>query len=201
MLISGDVSDQDLIDLLKLINSMSYTGVLLINSGIGSTSVVFDKGAIVGGCTANKDTNFIVELSSLKSGRYLFKEQEVHGLNCEHKVEIATDVFFFEIAKKREEYIEPQLYSDDMMFDLKPTPYFDILSFSSEEWRVIAVLSERMSVFQLKSKLRMQSEVLTKILYTLEQSGVIKRVRAKMRETVKETVLSKLKSFISRILT
>ncbi|HOO96583.1 MAG TPA: DUF4388 domain-containing protein [Caldisericia bacterium] len=200
MLISGNVSDQDLIDLLKLINSMSYTGVLLITSDIGNTSVVFDKGAITGACTA-KENDYISELASLKTGRYLFKEQEVHGLDCDHKVGLATDVLFFEIAKRREENVESHLYEDIMVFELKPTPYFDILSFSSEEWRVIAMLSERMSVSQLKSKLNMQNEILTKILYTLEQSGVIKRVRAKMKETVKESVLSKLKGFISRILT
>ena len=86
-----------------------------------------------------------------------------------------------------------------MLFELKPIS--DIacrLTFNVEEWRIIAVLSESRTLKELSERLEIGIARLQWMIYSLEQSGLIKRKRpqAQRERMTQNAITEALKRFI-----
>lgn len=198
MIFTGYLDDFDLIDFIRFITTMKKSGVLVI-TGKKSAKIVLSFGQITGVVVPFEVRNHYKSyIADLKDG--YFSLEENHPLNEGEIVIVNQDVseFLLELARFRREPSDPKLYEPSMLFELKPI--FDIgrLTFNVEEWKIIAALSESRTLKELSERLGIGIARLQWMIYSLEQSGLIKRKRPQMQRErmTQNTVTEALKRFI-----
>ena len=198
MIFTGYLDDFDLIDFIRFITTMKKSGVLVI-TGKKSAKIVLSFGKITGVVVPFEVRNHYKSyIADLKDG--YFSLEESHSLNEDEVVPINQDVseFLLELTRFRKEPSDPKLYEPNMLFELKPISDIGRLTFNVEEWRIIAALSESRTLKELSERLEIGIARLQWMIYSLEQSGLIKRKRpqAQRERMTQNAITEALKRFI-----
>ncbi|NLI40020.1 MAG: DUF4388 domain-containing protein [Caldisericales bacterium] len=196
MIFTGYLDDFDLIDFIRFITMMKKSGVLVI-TGRRSAKILLSSGQITGVAVPFEVRNhYKTYIAGLKDG--YFSLEEGHALNDNEIIDVRQDVseFLLELARLRSEPSDPKLYEPGMLFELKPVSDLGRLTFSVEEWRIIAALSESKTLMELSERLKMDIARLQWMLYSLEQCGLIKRKRPQRERMGQNAVTEALKRLI-----
>ncbi|HNW31543.1 MAG TPA: DUF4388 domain-containing protein [Caldisericia bacterium] len=198
MIFTGYLDDFDLIDFIRFITTMKKSGVLVI-TGKKSAKIVLSFGKITGVVVPFEVRNHYKSyIADLKDG--YFSLEESHSLNEDEVVPINQDVseFLLELTRFRKEPSDPKLYEPNMLFELKPISDIGRLTFNVEEWRIIAALSESRTLKELSERLEIGIARLQWMIYSLEQSGLVKRKRpqAQRERMTQNAITEALKRFI-----
>ncbi|MCE5176741.1 MAG: DUF4388 domain-containing protein [Caldisericales bacterium] len=198
MIFTGYLDNFDLIDFIRFITTMKKSGVLVI-TGKKSAKIVLSFGKITGVVVPFEVRNHYKSyIADLKDG--YFSLEESHSLNEDEVVVVSQDVseFLLELTRFRREPSDPKLYEPNMLFELKPISDIGRLTFNVEEWRIIAALSESRTLKELSERLEIGIARLQWMIYSLEQSGLIKRKRpqAQRERMTQNTITEALKRFI-----
>ncbi len=198
MIFTGYLDDFDLIDFIRFITTMKKSGVLVI-TGKKSAKIVLSFGKITGVVVPFEVRNHYKSyIADLKDG--YFSLEESHSLNEDEVVSINQDVseFLLELTRFRKEPSDPKLYEPNMLFELKPISDIGRLTFNVEEWRIIAALSESRTLKELSERLEIGIARLQWMIYSLEQSGLVKRKRpqAQRERMTQNAITEALKRFI-----
>lgn len=198
MIFTGYLDDFDLIDFIRFITTMKKSGVLVI-TGKKSAKIVLSFGKITGVVVPFEVRNHYKSyIADLKDG--YFSLEESHSLNEDEVVVVSQDVseFLLELTRFRREPSDPKLYEPNMLFELKPISDIGRLTFNVEEWRIIAALSESRTLKELSERLEIGIARLQWMIYSLEQSGLIKRKRpqAQRERMTQNAITEALKRFI-----
>ena len=198
MIFTGYLDDFDLIDFIRFITTMKKSGVLVI-TGKKSAKIVLSFGKITGVVVPFEvKSHYKSYIADLKDG--YFSLEESHSLNEDEVVVVSQDVseFLLELTRFRREPSDPKLYEPNMLFELKPISDIGRLTFNVEEWRIIAVLSESRTLKELSERLEIGIARLQWMIYSLEQSGLIKRKRpqAQRERMTQNAITEALKRFI-----
>jgi len=198
VIFTGYLDDFDLIDFIRFITTMKKSGVLVI-TGKKSAKIVLSFGKITGVVVPFEVRNHYKSyIADLKDG--YFSLEESHSLNEDEVVVVSQDVseFLLELTRFRREPSDPKLYEPNMLFDLKPISDIGRLTFNVEEWRIIAALSESRTLKELSERLEIGIARLQWMIYSLEQSGLIKRKRpqAQRERMTQNAITEALKRFI-----
>lgn len=198
MIFTGYLDDFDLIDFIRFITTMKKSGVLVI-TGKKSAKIVLSFGKITGVIVPFEVRNHYKSyIADLKDG--YFSLEESHSLNEDEVVVVSQDVseFLLELTRFRREPSDPKLYEPNMLFELKPISDIGRLTFNVEEWRIIAALSESRTLKELSERLEIGIARLQWMIYSLEQSGLVKRKRpqAQRERMTQNAITEALKRFI-----
>jgi hypothetical protein len=198
VIFTGYLDDFDLIDFIRFITTMKKSGVLVI-TGKKSAKIVLSFGKITGVVVPFEVRNHYKSyIADLKDG--YFSLEESHSLNEDEVVVVSQDVseFLLELTRFRREPSDPKLYEPNMLFELKPISDIGRLTFNVEEWRIIAALSESRTLKELSERLEIGIARLQWMIYSLEQSGLIKRKRpqAQRERMTQNAITEALKRFI-----
>lgn len=198
MIFTGYLDDFDLIDFIRFITTMKKSGVLVI-TGKKSAKIVLSFGKITGVVVPFEVRNHYKSyIADLKDG--YFSLEESHSLNEDEVVVVSQDVseFLLELTRFRREPSDPKLYEPNMLFELKPISDIGRLTFNVEEWRIIAALSESRTLKELSERLEIGIARLQWMIYSLEQSGLVKRKRpqAQRERMTQNAITEALKRFI-----
>lgn len=198
MIFTGYLDDFDLIDFIRFITTMKKSGVLVI-TGKKSAKIVLSFGKITGVVVPFEVRNHYKSyIADLKDG--YFSLEESHSLNEDEVVVVSQDVseFLLELTRFRKEPSDPKLYEPNMLFELKPISDIGRLTFNVEEWRIIAALSESRTLKELSERLEIGIARLQWMIYSLEQSGLVKRKRpqAQRERMTQNAIAEALKRFI-----
>jgi len=198
VIFTGYLDNFDLIDFIRFITTMKKSGVLVI-TGKKSAKIVLSFGKITGVVVPFEVRNHYKSyIADLKDG--YFSLEESHSLNEDEVVVVSQDVseFLLELTRFRREPSDPKLYEPNMLFELKPISDIGRLTFNVEEWRIIAALSESRTLKELSERLEIGIARLQWMIYSLEQSGLIKRKRpqAQRERMTQNTITEALKRFI-----
>jgi len=198
VIFTGYLDDFDLIDFIRFITTMKKSGVLVI-TGKKSAKIVLSFGKITGVVVPFEVRNHYKSyIADLKDG--YFSLEESHSLNEDEVVPINQDVseFLLELTRFRKEPSDPKLYEPNMLFELKPISDIGRLTFNVEEWRIIAALSESRTLKELSERLEIGIARLQWMIYSLEQSGLVKRKRpqAQRERMTQNAITEALKRFI-----
>ncbi len=196
MNISGTVNENDLIEVLRFLESMKVTGSLTIK-GNCEISVVFNDGIIQGALTADKHSSIIEQIASIKQGQYMFSPNTEKNGFFYHEISTPPDQFYHELSRHIiNGRVDKNLYQSDMVFELAPTTKVTKISFSPDEWRVIAMLSGKASIAEIQEKVMLDNQIVRSIMYSLEQAGLIKRIRHKKQEPLGSRFMAKIRNFL-----
>jgi len=198
VIFTGYLDDFDLIDFIRFITTMKKSGVLVI-TGKKSAKIVLSFGKITGVVVPFEVRNHYKSyIADLKDG--YFSLEESHSLNEDEVVVVSQDVseFLLELTRFRREPSDPKLYEPNMLFELKPISDIGRLTFNVEEWRIIAALSESRTLKELSERLEIGIARLQWMIYSLEQSGLVKRKRpqAQRERMTQNAITEALKRFI-----
>lgn len=168
-------------------------------TGKKSAKIVLSFGKITGVVVPFEVRNHYKSyIADLKDG--YFSLEESHSLNEDEVVSINQDVseFLLELTRFRKEPSDPKLYEPNMLFELKPISDIGRLTFNVEEWRIIAALSESRTLKELSERLEIGIARLQWMIYSLEQSGLVKRKRpqAQRERMTQNAITEALKRFI-----
>ncbi len=196
--IRGELERSILIDVISLLASIRISGTLTLD-GEKTVDIYFRDGAIIGGASDHEGV-FIDLIVSVESGNYYFSGSTVYPREYRYSVNDSHDEFVHKLTKQMERpEVCLDIYSDDMLFELSKVLNLGDLELDSDEWKVLAQLSEKKSVLQIRLALEMDIESISKILYGLENVNIIKRVRKEKTASIGFSLIRKIRKFLERL--
>lgn len=195
--IRGDLETSVLVDVIALLASIKTTGTLTLE-GKSIVDIHFREGNIIGGAS-NSSNDFIDQIISLETGNYYFSGTASPTREYNFRLTESHDSFVYKIVKKSKgEDVCSDVYHDDMVFKMSDIIKLDELELGSEEWRVLALLSEQKSMLELRTSLSLDLESAAHILFGLEQVQIIRRVRREKTVNIGASLIKKIRNFLER---
>ena len=201
MLFAGNLKEFDLLDFIKFLCSGKRTATIDI-TGAKPGKVFISGGHVIGVIVPDQVTQqFMSYLATIDEGEFSVLPTDTDQFPLRLMIAINTPLheFLLELARLRANPPDPKLYDEDFIFELRPAPNIGKLSFSEDEWRIIAALSEQRKVNELSTRLGIPTARIQWILFSLEQAQLIVRKRPEKVKQLAENIATKLIHFLSKL--
>ncbi|MEZ4812848.1 MAG: hypothetical protein R2883_05090 [Caldisericia bacterium] len=196
--IRGELESSVLIDVISLLSSIKISGTLTLE-GEKIVDIYFREGLIIGGAS-DYEGDFMELIVSVESGNYYFSGTTVLPREHNYVINDSHDEFVHKITKKMQKpEVCLDIYQDEMEFELSRVLNLDALELDSAEWRVLAQLTEKKSVFVLRTALGWDCQTISKVLFDLENVNIVKRVRKEKTANIGVSLIKKIRSFLERL--
>ncbi len=197
--IQGRIGKTTPLEVISFLNSSGASGILSL-SGNRAIEIVFKDGSIDTLCANEDGESVYSQIANFGSGSYFFADQNpvpnIDGI----KPNISTNSIIHLIAKNiSDDYINPDLYDTQFEFELSRDFILDGVTLDVNEWRVVAMLSEKTDISKISIALGLSHLTSRKIIFALEQIGVVKRVRIEAGITNTVNLAGSIKKFLSNL--
>ncbi|MEZ4812847.1 MAG: DUF4388 domain-containing protein [Caldisericia bacterium] len=197
--IQGRIGKTTPLEVISFLNSAGATGILSL-SGNRAIEVFFRDGSIVTFCVNQNDESVYEQIANFVTGSYFFADQNPPSDTEGIKPNISTKSIIHIIAKSIDDVlINPELYDSRFEFELSKDFILDGITLDVNEWRVVAMLSEKTDIGRISRTLGLSYLTSRKIVFALEQIGVVKRVRIEAVIANSIDLSSAIRKFLSNL--
>ncbi|MCK5743579.1 MAG: hypothetical protein KAH30_02470 [Caldisericia bacterium] len=194
----GKMDKSNLLGIISFLCSIEVSGSLTLRGNL-TFDIVFEEGAVIGIRSSNQETDLMSLISSIDYGSYSFSGITDNSNDQFQKLDISSDSFLHLLAKLSDESsIDDVLYDKTMFFELSDKLGAKDILLNRDEGRVIKLLTARTSIGRIMYKLNLEQTKVVKIVFSLEQAGIIRRSRNEDRVRLGVSFISKIKSFLGR---
>jgi hypothetical protein len=172
----GDLSQIQLLDILRLLVSGGKTGKLILTRGNDSGEIFVDNGVVThasSGATSGEEALF--NLMTWMIGKFTFTPGLSPG---ERSIETPTDQLLEEGQRKvvEWEHIREAIPSMDVVFRLAGRRDSDDINLKPAEWNILTQVDAMRSVREISNVLNLDEFGVAKILYGLYSAGLLEVV-------------------------
>ena len=194
----GKMDKSNLLGIISFLCSIEVSGSLTLRGNL-TFDIVFEEGAVIGIRSSNQETDLMSLISSIDYGSYSFSGITDNSNDQFQKLDISSDSFLHLLAKLSDESsIDDVLYDKTMFFELSDKLGAKDILLNRDEGRVIKLLTARTSIGRIMYKLNLEQTKVVKIVFSLEQAGIIRRSRNEDRVRMGVSFISKIKSFLGK---
>jgi hypothetical protein len=171
--LSGNLAQLPLLEILKLLSSESQTGRLDLSDGGSSGEIYLQEGNLVHAVTgAQIGEAAVYTLMGWLQGDFGFVPDTVAP---ENSVTAATEQLLLEGARRVKEWgdIKKVIPSADVVFKLSPTGSSGAISMEPDEWQVLAMVNGSRSLAGIAQDLGHDEFTVAKVLYGLATAGLL----------------------------
>lgn len=171
--LTGNLEQLPLIDVLKMLSSSQRTGHLKLSQEGREGEIYLERGSLVHAATgAMMGERAVYAMMSWMQGDFSFYPDVEPP---EESIELATEQILLEAARKTEEWqdIKEMVPSTDVVFKLSPSGSPETVSLQPSEWQILAQVNGKRSVADLTRIVDKDEFEVARILYSLTKAGLL----------------------------